>query len=49
MTEPVQRACICLQRLDGPHIAECNQRYRIQFFGSWLRIRHEFYNSEGKH
>jgi len=43
---PVQRDCICLQRAcDGPHIAECNQRFRAKFFGAWRAERFLFYGS----
>jgi hypothetical protein len=41
---PVERDCICLQRTgDGPHIAECNQRFRAKFFGAWRAERLLFY------
>lgn len=41
---PVQRDCICLQRVaDGPHIAQCNQRFRAKFFGAWRAERLLFY------
>lgn len=41
---PVERDCICLQRkLDGPHIAQCNARFRAKFFTSWRGVRNDFY------
>lgn len=41
---PVQRNCRCLMRApDGPHIAECNRRYREKFFSSWRAERFLFY------
>jgi hypothetical protein len=41
---PVERDCICLQRTaDGPHIAECDQRFKAKFFGAWRAERFLFY------
>jgi hypothetical protein len=41
---PVERDCICLQRTaDGPHIADCNQRFKAKFFGAWRAERLLFY------
>jgi hypothetical protein len=41
---PVERDCICLERkLDGPHIAQCNAKFRAKFFTSWLGVRNDFY------
>lgn len=43
---PVQRDCICLARTpDGPHIAECNAKFRAKFFGAWRAERFLFYGS----
>jgi hypothetical protein len=43
---PVRRDCICLMRdAGGPHIAECNQRFRAKFFSAWRRERFLFYGS----
>jgi hypothetical protein len=41
---PVQRDCICLMRApDGPHIADCNARFKAKFFGAWRAERFLFY------
>ena len=41
---PVQRDCICLTRTpDGPHIADCNARFKAKFFGAWRAERFLFY------
>lgn len=41
---PVERDCICLERkLDGPHIAQCNAKFRAKFFTSWRGVRTDFY------
>lgn len=41
---PVERDCICLQRTaDGPHIADCNKRFKAKFFGAWRAERFLFY------
>jgi hypothetical protein len=43
---PVQRDCICLTRTpDGPHIAQCNAKFRAKFFGAWRAERFLFYGS----
>ena len=43
---PVTRDCICLLRAPGePHIAQCNQRFRLKFFQAWRRERVRFYGS----
>jgi hypothetical protein len=43
---PVQRDCICLQRgPDGPHIADCNRRFRAKFLGAWRAERFLFYGA----
>jgi hypothetical protein len=43
---PVQRDCICLMRApDGPHIAQCNAKFRAKFFGAWRAERFLFYGS----
>ena len=41
---PVERDCSCLTRIpDGPHIAECNARYKAKFVGAWRAERFLFY------
>ncbi|MEA2156962.1 MAG: hypothetical protein QOE11_3102 [Solirubrobacteraceae bacterium] len=43
---PVQRDCVCLMRTpEGPHIAQCNAKFRAKFFGAWRAERFLFYGS----
>lgn len=45
---PVERDCICLMRgPSGPHIAQCDSRYRAKFFGAWGAERFLFYGAPG--